>query len=75
MAGPRRQLAKFWSVLPMSPANSKRPATSRLLREWDRRGARDLELRAGLLAVLREEWEARQARKVPARPTRSLARA
>jgi hypothetical protein len=50
------------------------PATSTVLREWDRRGARDLELRADLLAVLRAEREARQAPKAPARPARPLAR-
>src|SRR6266478_4191532 len=47
------------------------PATSRVLREWDRRGARDIELRAALLAVLRAEWEARQARQAPVRPARA----
>jgi hypothetical protein len=31
------------------------PATSVVLREWDRRGIHDLELRTDLLAVLREE--------------------
>jgi hypothetical protein len=41
------------------------PATSHVLREWDRRGTRDLELRAALLAVLKAEREARQARPVP----------
>jgi hypothetical protein len=38
------------------------PATSRVLREWDRRGAADLELRADLLAVFRAEAAARAAR-------------
>ena len=42
------------------------PATSHVLREWDRRGVRDLELRADLLAVLRKEQEARRPRR-PAR--------
>jgi hypothetical protein len=51
------------------------PATSRVLREWDRRGASDLELRADLLAALRAEWEARQKREAPARTARALARA
>jgi hypothetical protein len=51
------------------------PATSHVLREWDRRGARDLELRADLLAVFRAEWESRQARKPAPRPARTLARA
>ena len=39
------------------------PATSQVLREWDRRGVRDLELRADLLAVLREEQRARRMTK------------
>jgi hypothetical protein len=42
------------------------PATSHVLREWDRRGVRDLELRAELLAVLRAEREARRSRQEPA---------
>jgi hypothetical protein len=37
------------------------PATSYLLREWDRRGVRDLELRAELLHLFRGEREARRA--------------
>jgi hypothetical protein len=37
------------------------PATSQLLREWDRRGVRDLELRAELLRLFRGEREARRA--------------
>ena len=51
------------------------PATSHVIREWDRRGVRDLELRAGLLAVLRAEQAERQARKPEPRPARSLAHA
>ncbi|HZY90696.1 MAG TPA: hypothetical protein VFE78_38085 [Gemmataceae bacterium] len=39
------------------------PATSHVLREWDRRGTRDLELRAALLTVLKAERAARQARR------------
>ena len=39
------------------------PATSYVLREWDRRGAHDLDLRGELLAVLREEQRARAGRK------------
>jgi hypothetical protein len=39
------------------------PATSFVLREWDRRGVRDLSLRADLLAVLKEECKARAVRK------------
>ncbi len=50
------------------------PATSKVLREWDRRGARDLELRADLLDVFRAERQARQARKAPAQQARDLAR-
>src|SRR6516162_5835356 len=37
------------------------PATSYVLREWDRRGIRDLDLRAGLLAVFRAERRARRS--------------
>jgi hypothetical protein len=40
------------------------PATSHVLREWDRRGASDLVLRADLLAVFKGEWQARRARRV-----------
>src|SRR5947209_9512551 len=36
------------------------PATSQVLREWDRRGVRDLELRADLLRILHEERERRR---------------
>jgi hypothetical protein len=39
------------------------PATSHVLREWDRRGIHDVELRADLLAVLRDEQQARSAKK------------
>jgi hypothetical protein len=39
------------------------PATSFVLREWDRRGIHDLELRADLVAVLREEQRARRSTK------------
>ena len=47
------------------------PATSYVLREWDRRGAHDLDLRGELLAVLREEQRTRAAqhpapKRVPA---------
>jgi hypothetical protein len=38
------------------------PATSALLREWDRRGAMDLELRADLLQALLSERRCRQER-------------
>ena len=37
------------------------PATSIVLHEWDRRGVHDLELRADLLAELREEQMERVA--------------
>ena len=50
------------------------PATSHVLREWDRRGIHDLELRVELLAVLREEQQARHGRRPAARPTPTLAR-
>jgi hypothetical protein len=36
------------------------PATSLVLREWDRRGVRDLELRADLLKVFRDERQRRR---------------
>src|SRR5260370_32586503 len=39
------------------------PATSFVLREWDRRGIHDLELRADLVAVLREEQQSRGTKK------------
>jgi hypothetical protein len=39
------------------------PATSHVLRAWDRRGVRDLELCADLLALFREEARARAARR------------
>jgi hypothetical protein len=46
------------------------PATSQVLREWDRRGPRDLELRADLLAELRRERQRRLAR--PERVARAV---
>ena len=39
------------------------PATSHVLREWDRRGVHDLELRADLLAFFRKEQRKRRSRK------------
>ena len=39
------------------------PATSQVIREWDRRGANDLTLRADLLTVLRDEHAARRGRR------------
>ncbi len=41
------------------------PATSLVLREWDRRGARDLNLRADLLAIFRKEQQDRDSRPAP----------
>ena len=38
------------------------PATSHVIREWDRRGAHDWQLRAELAAILKEERQARQER-------------
>jgi hypothetical protein len=37
------------------------PATSHVIREWDRRGANDWQLRAELAVILREEREARRS--------------
>jgi hypothetical protein len=42
------------------------PATSLVIREWDRRGAQDWEMRADLLAALRDEQNRRQ--EEPAAP-------
>ena len=39
------------------------PATSHVLREWDRRGVRDLDLRADLLQVFRRERKSRRRQK------------
>jgi hypothetical protein len=36
------------------------PATSYVIREWDRRGPQDFETRAELLALLRQEMQKRQ---------------
>ncbi|HEY7428481.1 MAG TPA: hypothetical protein VH682_29885 [Gemmataceae bacterium] len=49
------------------------PATSHVLREWDRRGLHDIELRAELLAVFQQERQARQAHPPAARPAPTLA--
>jgi hypothetical protein len=38
------------------------PATSHVLREWDRRGVHDLELRPDLLAVFQKEQHLRRSR-------------
>jgi hypothetical protein len=39
------------------------PATSHVIREWDRRGAHDWQLRAELAAVLRSEQSARRQKQ------------
>jgi hypothetical protein len=44
------------------------PATSRVLREWDRRGVRDREMCADLLGLFRAEAEARSARQAVEEP-------
>jgi hypothetical protein len=46
------------------------PATSQVLREWDRRGAADLGLRNGLIAVMRAELDARKTART-AKPART----
>ncbi|HWG47888.1 MAG TPA: hypothetical protein VN688_34310 [Gemmataceae bacterium] len=50
------------------------PATSHVLHEWDRRGIRDLELRAELLEVFHKERHVRQSPKSATRKTPSLSR-
>jgi len=51
------------------------PATSHVLREWDRRGIHDLELRAELLAVFQKERQVRRLRlSAKPQPTPLLAR-
>jgi hypothetical protein len=49
------------------------PATSLVIREWDRRGAHDWEMRADLLAVLREWRHTRRADGVTDSPVPELA--
>ncbi|MGH7169845.1 MAG: hypothetical protein ACRELG_06165 [Gemmataceae bacterium] len=49
------------------------PATSHVLREWDRRGIHDLELRADLLALLRKEQHLRYSREPAETAARELA--
>jgi hypothetical protein len=44
------------------------PATSQVLREWDRRGVHDLELRADLLAVFQKERQARRRERRSSAP-------
>jgi len=41
------------------------PATSHVIREWDRRGAQDWEMRAGLLDIFREECRNRRQGSAP----------
>jgi hypothetical protein len=48
------------------------PATSRVIREWDRCGVNDLQLRADLLAELRREQEARANRPAAVKPRAQL---
>lgn len=48
---------------------SLNPATSHVLRAWDRRGVSDLELRAELLAIFRME----QRRRCSHKPAKSVA--
>lgn len=48
------------------------PATSQVLREWDRRGVHDLELRGELLMALKKERRAR--RRAKARTAKLTAR-
>jgi len=43
------------------------PATSRVIREWDRSGLYDLETRGDLLALFREECTRRREQAVPQR--------
>jgi hypothetical protein len=49
------------------------PATSHVIREWDLRGAHDWQMRAGLLAQLRAERQARLSHPRAARPVAELA--
>jgi hypothetical protein len=46
------------------------PATSHVIREWDGRGSQDWEVRAALLAILKQERAARQ--QPTARPVNRL---
>jgi hypothetical protein len=50
------------------------PATSLVIREWDRRGAHDWEMRADLLAVLREWRHTPQPETTPHAPASELAK-
>jgi hypothetical protein len=46
------------------------PATSHVIREWDRSGAQNWEIRADLLAVFKEARRARQESQQPVEPAR-----
>jgi len=50
------------------------PATSYVLREWDRRSVHDLDLRGELLAVFREEHRARTVRQPAPKRVPALAK-
>jgi hypothetical protein len=50
------------------------PATSAVLREWDRRGVRDLDLRSELQKVFQDELSARRAQQKPHKAPACLAR-
>src|SRR5947209_3047267 len=47
------------------------PATSQVIREWDRCGANDWEVRSDLLAAFKEERRTRQASRQPDRRERA----
>ncbi len=49
------------------------PATSLVIREWDRRGAQDFEIRSDLLAVFRDERDVRRQPPAPAHRLPALA--
>jgi hypothetical protein len=42
------------------------PATSKVIREWDRGGMAELAVRGELLGLFRREWERRQLQQLPA---------
>ncbi len=49
------------------------PATSHVVREWDRVGDNDFELRADLLTALKDQRQARLFAPIPNRPALALA--
>jgi hypothetical protein len=51
------------------------PATSHVIREWDRRGACDWEIRSDLLTLLKDHRKARKAAAAPARRPAQLVEA